>query len=264
MTNNELSERLYIDGEWQTPAGTGRIVVRSPYTEEPIGSVPDGTAADIDKAVTAARRCMETSTWPAWPMSERAAFLRKAAKAIRLHQDEIASVTASESGLPLLKAALPQALRAAQILDYYADLGDGLAVEESRRGDSAQVYVRREPVGVVGIITPWNAPFALAHFSLAPALLAGCAIVLKPAPESPLHAQLLAKIYASIGLPNGVLNVIPAGREASEALVRHAQIDKITFTGSTATGQRVGGICGSQIKRFSLELGGKSAAIVLR
>ena len=142
-------------------------------------------------------------------------------------------------------------------------MGEKYQIEELRQGHVSKVIVRKEPVGVVGVITPWNVGVPLAGWSLAPALLAGCTVILKPAPESPLHAQLLAQVFEESGLPPGVVNVLPADRESSEALVRHPGVDKIVFTGSTATGRRVGSICGEMIKRFGLELGGKSAAIIL-
>lgn len=257
------SELLFIGGEWVQPHSAERIEARSPATEEVIGYVPAGSPEDIDKAVQAARQCFDHSSWPQLSFRERAQFLRRIAAEIEKDRDALVRVTSDESGLPLVKSAGYHVQRSIDLLNYYADIGDNFEREQHRQGARANVIVRHEPVGVAGIITPWNGPFLLAHFALAPALLAGCAVILKTAAESPLHGQLLAKAYERAGLPAGVLSVIPADREASEALVRHPLVDKISFTGSTATGQRIGSICAEQIKRVGLELGGKSAAIIL-
>lgn len=259
-------ETLYIGGRWIKAASPEMIRVQSPATEEVIGCVPAASPADIDRAVTAARTAFDKSDWPTLSMAARAKYLRAAAEGLAKRRRELALIAADESGLPtgfLSSDGVSQTEIAIALLRYYADLGEKYSIEELRQGAFGKVVVRKEPVGVVGVITPWNAPTVIAHFSLPPALLAGCTVVLKPAPESPLHAQLLAQVYEEAGLPAGVLNVVPAGREASESLVRHPGVDKIVFTGSTATGRRVGSICGEGLKRFSLELGGKSAAIIL-
>jgi betaine-aldehyde dehydrogenase len=257
------SDRLFIGGEWVRPHSAERIEVRSPATEQVIGHVPAGSPEDIDKAVQAARRCFDHSGWPQLSFAERAQYLRRIAAEIDKDKDALAQATSDESGLPLVKSAGYHVRRSIELLNYYADMGDTFAQEQHRPGVRANVIVRHEPMGVVGVITPWNGPIPMAHFALAPALLAGCAVILKTAAESPLHGQLLAAAYQRVGLPAGALSIIPADREASEALVRHPSVDKISFTGSTATGKRVGAICAEQIKRVGLELGGKSAAIIL-
>lgn len=263
MEASYQSDKLFIGGEWIGSTGSGRIEVRSPSTEEVIGFVPDSTEADIDRAVQAARRCFDNSDWPHLGFTERAGYLDRAADAIQANLEPLARVTAEETGLPYATVAKGMISRTVELIRYYADLGKSFAQEEPRKGVRMATTVRREPVGVAGVITPWNAPTVIGHFSLAPAMAAGCAIVFKTAPETPLHGQLLASIYQESGLPAGVLNVVPADRQASEALVRHPGVDKISFTGSTATGRKIGALCGEHLKRFSLELGGKSAAIIL-
>lgn len=257
------NEKLFIGGEWVDPVGTGRIHVISPSTGEPLGFAPDASEEDIDRAVTAARRCFDTSGWPELRFDERIVHLRRAADVFDRNVDRIARVTADESGLPYHTTGMDYGRLIGHLFRMAADLGARTSQEEERPGHLTRVIVRREPVGVVAAITPWNAPAVMAHFTIPLALMAGCTVVLKTAPESPLHGQLLGEIYEEIGLPPGVVNIVPAGRDASEALVRHPGVDKVSFTGSTATGQRVGMICGELFKRRTLELGGKSAAIVL-
>lgn len=188
--------------------------------------------------------------------------MRRLAKVLEDGQDQLAEVTADESGIPISQARV-LANRPAALTEYYATLAEGLADEESRTGFRASVTVRREPIGVAGIITPWNAPAALAHFSVPAALITGCTVVLKTPAEAPLHGQILAELYEAAGLPPGVINILAANREVSAALSRHPEVDKISFTGSSATGRRIAATCAANLTRYTLELGGKSAAIVL-
>ena len=257
------SDKLFIGGEWVAPQGSGRIEVFSPSTGEMIGYAPDGSEADVDRAVQAARRCFDETDWPHLSFAERIAHLNRAADVFDKYVERIAEVTADESGLPYHSTGMDHGRLIPYLLRAAAELGARIDQEEERAGAFTKVTLRREPVGVVGAITPWNAPAAMAHFTIPLAVMAGCTVVLKTAPESPLHGQVLGSIYEEIGLPPGVINIVPAGRAASEALVRHPGVDKIAFTGSTATGQRVGAICGELFKRRTLELGGKSAAIIL-
>ena len=255
--------KLYVDGKWVSSTAKDLLKVRSPSTEEIIGCAPSATTEDIDRAVMSARAAFDHGPWPRMSMQERGKYLRAAAAEIMRRKEEFGRVTADESGLAKVKNADFLVQATAFMLNYYADLGEKHPIEELRQGMMNSIIVRKEPIGVVGSIMPWNAPIAISHMSLAPALMAGCCVILKPAPETPLYAQLLAEVYDAIGMPPGVFNVTPADREVSEYLVRHQGIDKISFTGSTQVGRRIGSICGEQIKRFSLELGGKSAAIVL-
>ncbi|MEV4098999.1 aldehyde dehydrogenase [Nonomuraea sp. NPDC049649] len=256
-------DTLFIGGEWVTPAGTGTIEVISPHTEEVVGRVPDGTAADVDRAVAAAREAFDHGPWPRMTFAERAAVIGRLAEIYAERQGEMAALITEEMGSPITFSNLAQAPQPLGMLQYYAQLGATFEQEEERPGVFGPVTVRREPVGVVAAVVPWNVPQFVTMTKVAPALLAGCAIVLKPAPETPLDAYLLAEMAQEAGVPAGVLNIVPAGREVSEHLVSHPDVDKVAFTGSTAAGRRIAALCGEQLKRVSLELGGKSAAIVL-
>jgi betaine-aldehyde dehydrogenase len=263
MSSNYDFDRLYIGGRWVAASSSGQLPVRSPSTEQIVGRVPAASAEDMDHAVKAARHAFDRSDWPALASTERARFVDAIADGIARRRNDFADVFAHESGQPVAKAGLPGADRAVRVFRYYASLVRTYAFEEAITGLDNPFVLRKEPVGVVAIVTPWNSPLSIASFSVPAALIAGCTVVLKPAAESPLHAQLLAQVVDEAGLPPGVFNVVPAEREASEALVRHPGVDKVTFTGSTATGRRVAALCGENLKRFSLELGGKSAAILL-
>ncbi|HVX20275.1 MAG TPA: aldehyde dehydrogenase [Acidimicrobiales bacterium] len=257
-------DRLFIGGSWVAPEGTGTIDVISPSTEQVVARVPDATAADVDKAITAARQAFDHGPWPRMAPAERGAVLAKVAEAITADMADIAETIATEMGSPVAWAQLAQVLAPTMIFNYYAGLAGTYAFDEVRTGVlSPEVLVTKDPVGVVGAIAPWNVPLFIAAAKLAPALAAGCTVVFKPAPETPLDAFRLAEIFADAGLPDGVLSVLPAGREAGEHLVTHPGVDKISFTGSTVAGKRIGGLCGERLKRCTLELGGKSAAIIL-
>ena len=254
-------EQLYIDGKWVHPQSNDVLQVISPSSETVVGRAPDASPADIDHAVRAARTAFDAGEWSELGMQQRAKFLQKIAHGVAARGDELSQVIASESGLPIkMWARVEPALL---FLDYYLGLAERYELEELRTGPTSRVLVRHEPVGVVGAILPWNSPIGIAFMKLVPALLAGCTVVFKPDPNTPLHACVLAEICHEAGLPPGVFNVVPAGREGSEALVRHPDVDKISFTGSTATGRVIGRLCGEQLKRCTLELGGKSAAILL-
>lgn len=259
----EVFEKLYVGGEWVKPTGSAGIDVVSPSDEEVVGRVPEGTTADIDAAVTAARRSFAAGKWRSLTPAERGAILANVAEQIRTDMQDLAELIAKEAGSPVSWGLLGQVLAPTMILDYYAGLGNTYGFDTIEQGMMGQVLVAREPVGVVGAISPWNVPLFSAVAKLAPALLAGCSVVFKPAPETPLNALRLAQYFERAGLPEGVLSVIPAGREVGEHLVTHPGVDKITFTGSTAAGKRIASLCGERIRRCGLELGGKSAAILL-
>jgi betaine-aldehyde dehydrogenase len=259
----EIRERFYIGGEWVRPARPGVLDVINPFTEEVVGRVPEASAADMDAAVGAARRALEDGPWPRMKADERAAVIRALSQEIKVRSEEFARLISLEMGSPLTWARLGQALAPTMLLDSFAALAAEFPFEEQRSGFMGTTLVRRVPVGVAACITPWNVPLFITAFKLGAAMVAGTPIILKPAPETPLDAYLLAEIAEKVGLPSGVLNIVPAGREFSEYLVRHPGVDKVSFTGSTATGRRIGAICGELLKRCTLELGGKSAAIVL-
>jgi aldehyde dehydrogenase (NAD+) len=256
-------DRLFIGGEWVSPSGSGTIEVVSPSTEEVIATVPDPTQADVDRAVASARSAFDHGDWPRMSPVERAEIVRKVALAIANDTQSWAELITREMGAPLGWGMLGQALAPTMVLNYYADLASTFPFDEIRQGMLSQVLVTKEPVGVVAAICPWNVPLLLACAKLAPAFIAGCTVVFKPAPETPLDANRLAEAFAEAGLPKGVLSVLPADREVGEYLVRHPGIDKVSFTGSSVAGRRIASICGEQLKRCSLELGGKSAAILL-
>jgi betaine-aldehyde dehydrogenase len=226
--------------------------------------VPEGTTADVDRAVAAARQAFDEGEWPRLSPAERVTAVRRFADLYATKFDEMATLITTEMGSPILFSQLAQAPVPWMMLDAFIKHAEVHPWEEVRTGVlTPEVTVRREPVGVVGAIVPWNVPQFTTMSKLAPALLAGCTIVIKPSPETPLDGMLMAQLLAEAGIPKGVVSVIPAGREVGEHLVSHPGIDKIAFTGSTAAGKLIASICGEQLKRCSLELGGKSAAIIL-
>jgi betaine-aldehyde dehydrogenase len=225
--------------------------------------VPDATEADVDKAVAKARDAFDNGPWPRMTPVERAAVVTKVSQAIQGEMQGLAELITTEMGSPVAWATMAQVFAPTMILDYYAGLASTFAFDEVRQGLMGEVLVAKEPVGVVAAISPWNVPLFIAAAKLGPALVAGCTVVFKPAPETPLDAFRLAELFEEAGLPAGVLSVLPAGREVGEHLVRHPGVDKVSFTGSTVAGKKIGAACGEQLKRFSLELGGKSAAVLL-
>ncbi len=259
------SDELFIGGEWIKPQGSGRISVLAASTEEPVGSVPDGTNADIDAAVRAARSAFDDpSGWSSWSSEDRAQALERLAAALAQRGEEIAHRVSLQNGMPISFALQVEAVFPSVLAQYYAGLIRQTALEEDRQGLlGGTIHVLRKPVGVVGAIVPWNYPQTLAMFKLAPLLAAGCTVVMKPSPETVLDSLLLAEAIIEAGLPPGVVNLVPAGREVGAYLVEHPGIDKVTFTGSSAAGRMIARRCGELLRPVTLELGGKSAAIVL-
>ncbi len=257
------ADRFFIDGDWVTPSSGATIDVIDSSTEKIYFRVPEAQPADIDRAVTAARRAFDEGPWPRMTHADRAEFLRGIAAGLRDRAEDIGQIWPRESGA-LHRIAKRGAAGIAGAFDYYAGLAETFPFEERAQPTQGEFgLLVREPVGVVGAIIPWNAPIGLITYKLAPALLAGCTVVLKCSPEAPGDAYVVAEIAEALGLPAGVLNVVTADREVSELLVRDARVDKITFTGSTAAGRRIASICGERIARCTLELGGKSAALIL-
>jgi acyl-CoA reductase-like NAD-dependent aldehyde dehydrogenase len=255
---------VYIGGRWQAPHSTARLEVRSPATGEHVGSAPDGDAHDVDAAVQAARAAFESGVWSRTDPAERAAVLRRVADLIEERISTIAALVSGEMGASEGDIATLQQLPGTGVLRAYADaIENEVSWVEHRTGLFGTTRVEREPVGVVGAITAWNVPLFLTCNKLGPSLAAGCSVVLKPAPETPLSAFVVAEIFAEAGLPEGVLSVVTGGVDTGKALVDHPGVDKITFTGSTRAGKQIGAACGEQLKSCQLELGGKSAAIVL-
>lgn len=257
---------LYIDGDLQQPLSAETYNVVSPSTEEEIGRVPVAGAKDVDLAVAAARRALDTpgAPWPTSTPAERAEVLERFAAAIEARSDEVARLVSRQNGMPISMSPLVNTHVPAAILRLYAGLARTTEWEERRPSfTGTTTLVRREPVGVVAAIVPWNYPQTLAMMKIAPALAAGCAVVLKPALETSLDAYVLAEAAAEAGLPPGVLNIVPGGIEAGEALVAHPGVDKVAFTGSTPAGRAIAEVCGRLLRPATLELGGKSAAVIL-
>lgn len=257
-------DRFYIDGQWVAPSTDARIEVIAPATEETYVRVAAADVADIDRAVAAARAAFDHGPWPRMSHAERAAYLAAIADEVARRASDIARVWPNEMGI-LHSLAQTYAGGVGSIYKMYAKLAESFPFEEKRRTFSGAKHglLVREPVGVVGAIIPWNGPISLIALKLAPALLAGCTVVIKASPEAPSHALIMAEVAEAVGIPPGVINVLTADREASEALVRHPGVDKISFTGSSATGKRIASILGERMARYTLELGGKSAALVL-
>jgi aldehyde dehydrogenase (NAD+) len=218
---------------------------------------------DVEAAVAAARQAFDDGPWPRMDVAERIAKIEELAAVYGSHIDEMADLITAEMGSPRSFSRLGQAAGAASMIQLALAVARDFPWIERRRGVLGEAHLRRTPVGVVSAIVPWNVPQCLIMPKLIPALIAGCAVVVKPAPETPLDALWLAEMIEQVGLPDGVVSVLPGGTEVGEALVRHPGVDKIAFTGSSATGRRIAALCGEQLKRVSLELGGKSAAIIL-
>ncbi|MCU1615649.1 MAG: putative aldehyde dehydrogenase [Frankiales bacterium] len=255
---------LFIAGRWQRPAGTGVIEVHSPASELPVGTVPDASPADVDAAVAAARTAFDTGPWPDLPPAERIEAVARLATSLRARSDELAATVSAEVGSPLRWARGAQVATALGVLRAYRSIGGDFPWEQTRTGLLGnEVRVRQVPVGVVAAVVPWNAPLFTAALKLAPALTAGCTVVLKPSPDAPLAVLAFAEAAVEAGLPPGVLNIVPAGAQASEHLVSHPGVDKVSFTGSTSVGRRIGEVCGRDVRRCTLELGGKAAALLL-
>jgi acyl-CoA reductase-like NAD-dependent aldehyde dehydrogenase len=263
MTELVEHGQLFIGGELTDPLGEDVIEVVSPHTEEVVGRVPHASRADVDRAVAAARRAFDEGPWPRASLAERTEVVARIKDGIAARHEEIARVISAQNGSPYSWSVLAQALGAMMVWDAAIRVARDFTHEERRDGVLGPLLVRREPVGVVAAVVPWNVPQFVAAAKLAPALLAGCTVVLKPSPESPLDAYLLGGIAREAGLPEGVLSILPADREVSEYLVGHPGVDKVSFTGSVAAGRRVMEVAARHLTRVTLELGGKSAAVVL-
>ena len=251
-------ERLYIGGEWVEPSAAGRIEVIDSTTERVMGSVPEGTPDDVDRAVAAARTAFES--WAQTAVEERAALLRAVAASLGARGEEIAALISREVGMPFGLSQMIQAGLPAMSFGSMAELIVDVELEE-QVGNSLIV---REPVGVVGCITPWNYPLHQICAKVAPALAAGCTVVVKPSEVTPLNAFVLAEILEAAGLPAGCFNLVTGfGPVVGEAIAAHGDVDMVSFTGSTAAGKRVSEVASASVKRVALELGGKSPNVIL-
>lgn len=256
-------DKLFIGGKWVEPSTADVIEVRSPATGEYVGKVPLAAAADVDAAVAAARKAFDEGPWPRMTPQERQAVISNAVKLIEDRDDLFKFLLKAETGQPQMIVDMMQYGAALSGLQYYSTAADKFTWKDIRDGIYGQTLVLREPIGVVGAVAAWNVPLFLAANKLGPALLAGCTVVLKPAAETPLSVNALAEVFAEAGLPEGVLSVVPGGAETGRALTANPNVDKYTFTGSSAVGKEVGKLAADKLKPCTLELGGKSAAIIL-
>jgi acyl-CoA reductase-like NAD-dependent aldehyde dehydrogenase len=260
MTTIHTDGLLYIGGEFRSATDT--VPVIEPATEDVLGYAGCASESDIDDAVAAAHG-PDARAWSAAEPAERAQVLKRYAAALQSRAAETATLVSRENGMPIALSRAVNGLFPAALVGYYAKLIANSEVEEIRPALIGHTIVRREPVGVVGAITPWNYPQALAVMKLAPALAAGCPVVLKPSLETAMDAMVFAESAVEAGLPPGVLSIVPGDATAGAHLVSHPGVDKVAFTGSTAAGRIIGAACGQLIRPVTLELGGKSAAIIL-
>jgi aldehyde dehydrogenase (NAD+) len=250
--------QLYVNGQWIASTGAATIDVVNPTTGGVVARVPQGTVEDVDRAVVSARRAFDD--WSQTPVAERAGVLRRVSDEISRRVEEIARAAATDIGTPLADGRFMHAELPAIT---FSDMADNIERFESERRDGALMVVR-EPVGVVGAITPWNFPVHQIAAKAAPALAAGCTVVVKPSEVAPLSAWLLGEILAEAGVPAGVFNMVSGfGHIVGEALARHPGVDMVSFTGSARAGKRVGELAARGVKRVTLELGGKSPNVVL-
>ncbi|OAN35439.1 aldehyde dehydrogenase [Mycolicibacterium iranicum] len=256
-------DKLFIGGKWTEPATSDVIEVHSPATGELVGKVPLASAADVDAACAAARTAFDEGPWPHMSPAERAEVLGRAVKILEERAEELKFLLAAETGQPPTIVDMMQYGAAMSAFNYFVGAADKFQWQDIRDGVYGQTLVVKEPVGVVGAVTAWNVPFFLAANKLGPALLAGCTVVLKPAAETPLSVFAMAEAFAEAGLPEGVLSIVPGGPETGRALTANPELDKFTFTGSSGVGKEIGKLAAEKLKPCTLELGGKSAAIIL-
>ncbi len=257
-------DRFFIGGQWVIPSSDAKIDIIAPATEEVYFSVAEAKEADVNRAVSAAREAFDRGPWPRMSPHERAVYLRAIELKLKARASDVALVWPNEMGI-MHPMAIDYAKAIPEAYGYYAGLAETFPWEQPHvPGGGGKIgLLVREPVGVVAAIIPWNGPILLIAHKLAPALLAGCTVVIKASPEAPGAAYIMAEIAEAVGLPKGVVNVITADRAVSEMVVRHPGVDKISFTGSSAAGKRIASLCGERIARYTLELGGKSAAVIL-
>ncbi len=254
--------RFLIGGDWVEPSTNRVIEVVSPTTENVVFRVAEALEDDVDRAVAAAREAFDQGPWPRLSPAQRADYLRELARLLRTRKDQLATAWTEQVGV-IFSMAQASPEYAISALDTYAEIASSFEFIEQRPTVFGAGLLVREPVGVVATIAPWNAPLVTMLNKIAPALLAGCAVVMKPAPQTPIEAYLIAECAAAAGFPPGAVNLVVAKRDVSDYLVQRPEVDKVSFTGSLAAGKRIASVCGKRIARVTLELGGKSAAIIL-
>ena len=239
------------------------ISVVNPATEAPIASIPDGDEYDVALGVDAAKTAYRESGWPLMEPAERAGYLRSLADVLESRSQELGELVTAQIGMPLKDSLADNGAGIAKVYRYYAELAEQLQIETEVKGHGGRSIVRREPVGVAGLIVPWNGPQGAIAWKLAPALAAGCTTIIKPAPEASLDSYILAEALREAGIPPGVVNIVFGGGGTGQALASHPDVDKVSFTGSTIAGRKVAVACAERFARVTLELGGKSAAILI-
>ncbi len=254
---------LFIDGDWHKGSGTTMLDVVAPHSEELLLRYAEAQRDDVDRAVAAARDAFDNGPWPRMTPSERGTALKRVAALLRARMPELAEAWSGQVGA-VIGFTRKASVQVPDLFDFYGDMAERYPfVEHRTRSSGGAVRIVGEPIGVCAAITPWNAPLVLLCYKVAAGLAAGCTFVAKPSPETPVDTHILSECIAAAGLPKGVFNMIPGGREIGDYLVRHRGIDKVSFTGSTAAGKAIAGACAERLARVGLELGGKSAALVL-
>lgn len=257
-----VRDALFIGGSWVSPSTSECLEVTSPSSEEVVGRVPASAPEDIDRAVAMAREAFDHGPWPTLSLAERSKYLLHLQESLTRRLEPLVRAQIDEMGSPR-RWIHPGTAAMIDSISTKVTAAESVPFRELRVGAAGTVLVLREPIGVVGAIIPWNAPVPMLLAKLVPALLTGNTVVIKPPPESPLSAYVVADAIEEVGLPNGVISIVAGDRGVGAHLVGHRLVDKITFTGSTTAGERVGAVCGLMIRSATLELGGKSAAIVL-
>lgn len=257
-------DHFFIGNQWVKPSSDRRFSLINPSTAERIGTVPEAGKADVDAAVAAARNTFDSGSWSGAPAAERAAIMKRFMHVMARRGPELAQAVSTQNGMPISISGPLEGEFTAAIMGYYSELASSVGQPDFRNTPGSEgTHVQKTPVGVVAAIVPWNFPVTLAISKIAPAMATGCTVVIKPSPGTVLDSYILAEAALEAGVPAGVLNWVAADREVGAYLVSHTGIDKVAFTGSTAAGRTVARTCGELLRPVTLELGGKSAAIVL-
>lgn len=255
---------FFIGNQWIKPASDRTFDIINASTGERVATVPEGVEADIDAAVSAARAAFDDGAWSGATPAERAAVMLRFMEAMVKRGPQLAEAVSLQNGMPISLSNMLEAQFPAGLLQYYASLADGLILSEVRPSQMGkETLVEKGAIGVVAAIVPWNFPVTLAFSKIAPAMLAGCTLVIKPSPGTVLDSYVVAEAALEAGVPAGVINIVAAERGAGAYLVSHPRVDKVAFTGSTSAGRKIASVCGELLRPVSLELGGKSAAVLL-
>ncbi|MEM9890687.1 MAG: aldehyde dehydrogenase [Actinomycetota bacterium] len=259
-----LKEKFLIGNEWRQPETTAQFTVTNASTGEQLGTIPEAGTADIDAAVASARAAFDGGEWSGMAPADRAKVMRRFAEELKARSAESAEAVSTQNGMPIALSSMVEGDQAPGLLEYYAGLADDMVVRESRPSQAGrETLVERHPVGVVAAVVPWNFPVNLTLAKIGPAMAAGCTMVIKPSPGTVLDSYVMAEAALAAGVPAGVLNWVPADREVGAYLVEHPGVDKVAFTGSSRAGRQIAARCGELLRPVTLELGGKSASIIL-